>query len=81
MDWECKIEKVSNGFIINQDAGFYEEDEETRSKIVFQEIEEEKLSELKAFQSLVWHLMDYFAIPDSKHNKYRLNIEIVKQED
>ena len=73
--WECSIRKANNGFII----AFTEEN--IAKEVVFEidDSEDENLSEKKAFQKLVWDLMDYFAVYNSKHEKHRLAVEIVEQ--
>jgi hypothetical protein len=79
---EIKIEKAENGYILS----WYEDDGQDGVKdtcMVFQYDDDTKPveSELKAFQLLVYNLMDVLAVPDSKHNPYRLKININQNED
>jgi len=81
---ELSIEKAINGYVVK----FLEEDEEGNNytrKVVFEEEEEynnshsERKSEKKCMEYLLCHIMDYFGIHNSKHDKYRLEIEVKEQ--
>jgi hypothetical protein len=80
MNWNANIEKVSNGYImeVETDDG---EGPPLTSTLVFEEADsyddmEERKAELDAFVKMVWELADYFAVSNSKHEKYNLRIEV-----
>jgi len=75
---EIRINKVVNGYLLES----YKErdlDDYKQEQVVFefQEEEEGDIAEMKTFRSMVYYLMDYFAVPDSKHNKKRITIDLL----
>ena len=79
MAWILRIEKGGNGYILQGKFG----DSELISKEVIEIKDsgiEEDLAERKAIQELFWLVMDYFAVFNSKHNRYNIEIKIVDQE-
>lgn len=79
MAWVIRIEKGTNGYILQGKFG----DSEIIQKEVIEIKDmgiEEGLAERKAMQELCWSLMDYFAVFNSKHDKYRLDIRVLDQE-
>ena len=71
-----KIEETMNGYVLT------EQDSENLNKYVVQEkidvLEEDSMRvEQEAFVRMVLELQDMLGIYNSKHNKYRINIELV----
>ena len=74
MKWKVSIEKTNNGFVLNG----------TDAQYVFQEditIEDEEEKEQKCIAELFYQLMEEFGVFNSKHNKTRLKIDVVKQNE
>jgi len=72
-DWKLEIKKVSNGYILKG--------RNSETEILMEKVIEESnidLPELNAMQNLLWEIMEYFAIFNSKHNPYHLNVKIEK---
>lgn len=67
--WECKIEKVSNGFICTTYIP-EEDDVYTVEKEVFSESNGDDDS-VGCFITLVWHLAEYYGCLGSKHDIQR----------
>lgn len=76
MSWDCHIEKGQNGYVVS-----FKTDEDHDSKVVFEidESKDESEAELDAVQGLFYWLMEHFAVPNSKHNKKRMYIEVEEQ--
>jgi len=72
-----EIKRVENGFIATRRENNGEED---IVKAEVFEFGDEDVSELKAFRRLSCYLMEHLWIPDSKHNEYRLSINIKKND-
>jgi len=84
MNWNANIEKVSNGYImeVETDDG---EGPPLTSTLVFEEAEacsdmEGRKAELDAFVKLVWELAEYFAVYNSKHERYNLIVDTIDEE-
>jgi len=75
--WALHIEKSNNGYILQ---GKFGNSESITKQVIEIEDAEEWISERKAMQQLMWELMDYFAVFNSKHDKYRLDVRITDQE-
>lgn len=73
--WLLKIERVNNGYIL--EGKFNNSDIKTKETIEEIEENEEILSELKAMQKLLWSVQEYFAVFNSKHNKFNMEIRII----
>jgi len=75
------IEKVNNGFVLDKEP----EVEGFNNITVVEEIQDPfdstNENELKTVQNLLYEIMEYYGVFNSKHNKYRLDIEIVNQEE
>jgi hypothetical protein len=85
MIWECKVLRVNNGFVVTYPDEVADEKEkctEIEKIVVFEFNDEEKdenserKTEVETLQKLFYWLMEYFAIMNSKHEKYNLNIDI-----
>lgn len=79
MDWTAQIDKVSNGYIMEVENEI--EDGTIVTRLVFEEAEAysdmvARKSELDTFCKLVRELAEYFAIFNSKHERYNLKIEV-----
>ena len=75
--WECKIEKVDNGFICTTYVPEEEDDVYVEHKNVFTDPAD---YEVKEFVDLVWFLAEYYGVLGSKHDKERLWVGLVDQE-
>jgi len=88
MKWELKIKKVENGFVVG-----YEEELATETKTNFvndvssTEINEtvfeykktdENDTDLETVEDLLYHILEYFGVNYSKHNKRNIQIKIVE---
>lgn len=77
---KVEIERVENGYLIT-----FNEDDLVRKEVI--EISEKEYTgddskaNCEAFQTLCWSLSEILGFYNSKHNQYRLNIEVEKQED
>jgi len=77
-EWWIEIEKVSNWYMLIESSW------EGESINVFwydDDIYDEDKMEQECLQRVFYHIQDYFAVFNSKHNKTRLDIEINNQED
>lgn len=77
MSWKLDIEKVGNGYILTGKFG----DSDMRTRLVVAEPEDvvdENEREQTMMESVLREVQEYFAVYNSKHNKTRLNIEVVK---
>jgi len=76
--WKLVIEKTTNGYILTGIFG----DSDLLSKVLIEIQEgEEQLTERQAMQKIVWELMEYFGVYNSKHNSYNLRIKIVDKDE
>ena len=68
--WQLTITKTNNGFILEGNE-------------LYIVIEEDDILEhdLEAHRTLLYDILDYFAIAGSKHDKERIRVEIEKNED
>lgn len=74
-----RIEKVSNGYILTSDAhdeGYFKKQVIEETQNPFDETNE---NECKAMQNLLYDIMEELGFFNSKHNQFRLNIEIINQ--
>lgn len=79
MDWTVNIDKVSNGYIMEVENEV--ENGTLVTRLVFEESEAysdmvARRSELDTFCKLIWELANYFAIYNSKHERYNLIIGV-----
>lgn len=77
--WNLNIEAVNNGYILTGN-----EDEETgnKPKTVFEEkeeIQDDNLNESHVVRRMLYEIMNYFGIFNSKHKKYKLEIIVTDQ--
>lgn len=82
--WWLLVERVGNGVIITRNP-------EGKGTIPYTEvISEPKMTDLedpmdeseldaRFGENLAWAVLDYFGLTGSKHNKYRISIEVRKQ--
>ena len=83
MNWIAKIEKVSNGYILELDNR--DNDLDIMHSMVLEEKEsytehDERRIELETFISLVWEIAEFFAIHNSKHKSHNLEIGVREEE-
>ncbi len=76
MTWKIEIKKVDNGYIckMNCGEGVYEKAIEQSEKF---DTEEE--TEQDCMRRLLYEVMNFFAVFNSKHNKTRLEVNIIEQ--
>lgn len=72
MNWTIEVTKVDNGF--------YYRDRESDICGVFEESPDDAFGEQEAFASMARQLAESFGIYGSKHDKKRLLIEVVEQQ-
>jgi hypothetical protein len=77
MKWTASIEKVSNGYIVKLQGDTNGTATYTESKI----FEDENEREQNCLAEVFVDLLEHFAVFNSKHNKTRLEIEVVKQHE
>jgi hypothetical protein len=73
-EWKLEIKKVNNGYILK---GKFE-----NSDIVTERVFEENYLDhpkLEAMKTILYEIMEYFGIYNSKHNTHDLKIEIKKK--
>jgi hypothetical protein len=75
MIWNCKIEKVVNGYVVHYS-------DEVERIAVFEDVvcDNEEESEQRTFANVLWFITEHFGVFNSKHNKTRLNISVDKNE-
>ena len=82
-NWEIKIRKVQNGYILeteeesDSEEGYFPKHEEVVEEINLP-FGQDKSGELEAMMSVLLKIKDYFGVTYSKHNKQNINIEIVE---
>lgn len=82
-DWNIKINKADNGFVLEWEE--VDEDENSTKTVinhskVIEESDEDN-GELIAMQNLLWEVAEHFGVSYSKHNKFNLNIEVKENKD
>jgi len=79
---EIKIKHISNGFIVEYESLDYEGDARQVTEVFQIDMEEidEDYAFAKTFTALAWALSENFGIFNSKHNKWRMNLEVTKEE-
>lgn len=78
------IETADNGYIIKSyslDPDSQKDILEEKQVLEIDEVFETQEEDCNKFRQLCYTLMDMIGFNNSKHNKYRLNIEVEKQED
>lgn len=70
-NWDLIITKVNNGYVLK---GQFGNSEEITEQVI--EIGDTDGDELCAMQNVLFEVMDYFAVYNSKHNNKNLHIEI-----
>lgn len=68
--WDLKITKADNGFGLRWE----EEDEDGRPCLHEEVIQDDDMDDLKSGQELLWHVINYFSLGGSRHDKERLHI-------
>lgn len=76
MTWEIKINKVSNGYLLNWSEENDENEMTDHQQVIEEKSEGEDDGELKAMEDLLFQIKEYFGVFYSKHNKKNLVIEI-----
>lgn len=78
-DFEIKIERTKNGYVVEW---WEENDEGDQEKDLFAfEEEDDETGELDCLCRMLWFVAEHFGQYRSKHNRYNLNIEVVKNAD
>lgn len=80
MDWSIEIERADNGYTANWWDDNDEGEELIKHQAVFEE-EETETGELDCMVKLLNFVSEHFGFHGSKHDKYRLKIEVMKNED
>ena len=81
MDWELGIRKVHNGYVL---TGKHDETNEPYEEVIESDNHIEypdNKCELKEYRELGLRVLEYFGLQNSKHNKYRLEIKIINQQE
>jgi len=82
-DWELKIRKVQNGYILEHEDENEEDDYFSQEEVIEEKdtspIFDESHGELEAMKEVLWKVKDYFGVSYSKHNKRNIVIEIVEE--
>lgn len=77
MNWLIEIERADNGYV----ASWWDEGEELiKRQEVFEE-ENTETGELDCMVKLLYFVKDHFGFHGSKHDKYRLKIEVEARDD
>jgi hypothetical protein len=71
MDWGITIRRVDNGYIARYPD--FDDEEPTICETVFAEDEQGRL---ETARSLLYHVLEYFGICHSKHNKQNIVVRI-----
>ena len=79
MDWNLDIIKAENGYIVEY-LDFGEDGETSQHQTVFEEQDNEK-GELDCMVDLLYFVKEHFGIYGSKHDRYRINIDIIDQHE
>lgn len=93
VQWYAGIEKANNGYIVRYNGEPDEDGDCYEEVMVLQQREQplgvpptestatevNDLSELKAFEELLFMLKEHFAVPHGKHRKYYLRVQIMKR--
>jgi hypothetical protein len=80
--WRVIITKADNGYILENPYAEYGDDTFQFKVIESDEYsDDESKEEAEASQKLCWAMLEFFGYYPSKHNKYRLNIEVEKQHE
>ena len=74
--WDLKIERSNNGYILEGKFG----DTDTKTKLTITEKEPCDCGELVAMRDLLWEVMEYFGVYNSKHKEYNLKLQILDQD-
>ena len=69
-----KIDSAFNGWIVKYD--YTDDDGEIKKPTIF-ESDDDPLSEKKAMKRLLYHIMEEFGEYGSKHDPYRIRINII----
>lgn len=81
MTWDLNIRKVDNGYVLSceeqQRENYYVTKESVFELDEFEEEYSKKNRESVA--NMVRHIIDYFDEQGSKHDDYRLRVEVIKQ--
>ena len=79
MVWRLLVQKADNGFFCE----WYEEndDKETDCKNVVFEESDKETGEFACMANLLYFVKEHFGIYYSKHNKYNLEIKVVKNKE
>lgn len=80
MSNSIEIYGVANGYVVAQ--GHVDDDGNELDYLTVSEIVDgpDELGELKAMRSVLYEVIEYFDCFGSKHDKYRLHVEIINQE-
>jgi len=76
-----EIEKVDNGYIVSIPNFIDGNGNEYAANFVYEEDEQDKFGDLKAFSEALWELVDFFGQYGSKHDAKRLRIKIEDKEE
>lgn len=78
MPWDLNIRRIANGYIVS----WNEEIDEFGNCMPQEEvIQDDEQDDLKSHEEALWRVMEYFNMCGSKHDKERLKIERIKQNE
>ena len=79
MNWSVRIERVSNGYILEMDTR--DNDLDVMHRMIFEEKEsynehDERKVEIETFVSLIHQIADFFGVFNNKHKPYNLELSV-----
>jgi len=75
MNWELRITKMSNGYILKEIV----DGEEDKEGVIQERNTPSNKGELEAMKELLCLVKDTFGVFNSKHDMYRLDVEVKEQ--
>jgi len=75
MNWELRITKMSNGYVLKEIV----DREENKEGVIQEQNTHDNKGEMEAMKELLCLVKDTFGVFNSKHDMYRLDVEVKEQ--
>ena len=79
MTWKLELSKVSNGYVVKYDDTD-DDDGSTKTTEVVYELDKGVKEDCVKIQEMLYFLLDYFGDGGSKHDEYRIRINVIDKE-
>ncbi len=78
MNWNLNIEKVNNGYIVKHKS---DNDDDYTVTSIFEEFDNDFMTdehkiEFETAERMLWYILEYFGVNNSKHYNYGINVEV-----